>query len=153
MEVAEGQHLYRELTLTTVTCIVNFQITAVPLLCTSYVCVGSLSAESNSSGCGTVLGQWCSRFGRSQGLSYFERKCCHLVSGWLKACSKVLCRLANDQVSVCYVRSRPGKPSGRTEVKTSIHSYSLDCLSLHVEAVLQSISVCTHTSVLFGILD
>lgn len=39
------------------------------------------------------------------------------------------------------------------ELRTSVHSYSLDCLCLHIIAVLQSVSLCTYTPVFTGLVD
>ena len=112
----------------------------------------------NGSWCGAVLGEGYPRSCKVLGaLTHLDKKCCHLVSGWLRARSKVSWLPANDWVNICYIKNRPGRPSamrsGRTELRTSVHSYSLDCLRLHIMALLLSVSVCTYTSVFIGFLD
>lgn len=87
-------------------------------------------------------------------LTHLDNKSCHLVSGWLRAQSKVSWLPANDWVNILYIKNRPDRPSamrsGRTELRTFVHSYSL---CFHIMATLQSVSVCTYTSVFIGFLD
>lgn len=57
-----------------------------------------------------------------QALSHLDKKCCQLVSGWLRVQSRVSWLSADGWVTMCYINNAPHRPSA---VRTSpVHTVS-----------------------------